>query len=187
MLQKKDNQLLFRQSSFYVAKAIFDHPNETFHLRELAAKTGFSTTAVRSAIDELSSFDIITIEDTKITKNVKANLDSESYRAYKTIFNLYQLRNSGFVDMLVEIFGNPQTIVVFGSFAKGEDIEESDIDILVLSHLCPNIKDNAFLQYEKKFNRKINIHNLASLGKSEDAFKNAVANGVVLHGYLKVV
>jgi hypothetical protein len=53
--------------------------------------------------------------------------------------------------------------------------------------VCPNITEKDLAVYEKYFNRKINIHNLPSLEKSEKVFKNAVANGIVLHGYLKVI
>ena len=69
---------------------------------------------------------------------------------------------------------------MFGSFAKGEDIEESDLDILILTSRKADISN--FLQAcEKEFNRKINLHILPSLEKSSYTFKNAVANGIVLH------
>ena len=154
----------------------------------LEKETGFSTTAVIDAIEELKKYNIITIEETPLTTNIKANLDSEAYRFYKLVFNLYRLKRYLFVDKLVEIFNNPEAIVLFGSFAKGEDIEESDIDILVISSQKnnENLEDFANL-FEKELNRKINIHILPSLAKSSNEFKNAVANGIVLHGYLKII
>ena len=190
MSQKKDKSriLFFRESVFKVAELIFNNPNKTFHIRMLEKETGFSTTAVIDAIEELKKYDIITIEETPLTTNIKANLDSEAYRFYKLVFNLYRLKRYLFVDRLVEIFNNPEAIVLFGSFAKGEDIEESDIDILVISSQKnnENLEDFANL-FKKELNRKINIHILPSLAKSSNEFKNAVANGIVLHGYLKIL
>ncbi len=190
MSQKKDKDkiLFFRESVFKVAELIFNYPNKTFHIRLLEKETGFSTTAVIAAVEELKKYDIITVEETPLTTNVKANLDSEAYRFYKLVFNLYRLKRYGFVDNLIEIFNNPETIVLFGSFSKGEDIEESDIDILIIS----NNKNKENLEhslntFEKELNRKINIHFLSSLDKSSKEFKNTVANGVILHGYLKIV
>ncbi len=91
------------------------------------------------------------------------------------------------LDLLIKMFHNPQAIVFFGSFARGEDIEKSDIDILIITPNKHLLNKEEIISYEKEFNRTINIHILPTLEKSERAFKNAVANGIVLHGYLKVV
>ena len=190
MSQKKDKEkiLFFRESVFKVTELIFNSPNKTFHIRMVEKETGFSTTAIIDCIKELKKYDIITVEETPLTTNVKANLESEAYRFYKLVFNIYRLKRYLFVDKLVEIFNNPESIVLFGSFAKGEDIEESDIDILIISlHKNHENLEDFITVFEKELNRKINIHILPSLNKSSNEFKNAVANGIVLHGYLKVV
>ena len=190
MSQKKDKNkiLFFRESVFKVTELIFNYPNKTFHIRMLEKETGFSTTAVIDAITELKEYNIIQVEETPLTTNIKANLESEAYRFYKIVFNLYRLKRYLFVDKLVEVFNNPEAIVLFGSFAKGEDIEESDIDILVISPSKNRESLGHFVNaFEKELNRKINIHILSSLDKSSNEFKNAAANGIVLHGYLKII
>ena len=187
MLQKKDKDkiLFFRESTFRVAEKIFNYPNRKFHVRMLAEETGFSTTAVTSSIEELQHFRIITIEETDLTKDIKADMSSDAYTFYKTIFNLYRLKRYGFVDDLKARYA-PEVIVLFGSFAKGEDIEESDIDICILSTKQNEFSQKDLEHYQKEFCRRINIHFLRSLKQSSAEFKNALANGVVLYGYLKV-
>ena len=189
MLQKKDKHkiIFFRESVFRVAEAIFNFPNKTFHIRMLEKETEFSTTAIIDAVNELKSFGIIEVFETPITKNIKAKLDSEAYGFYKIIFNLYRLKRYGFVDNLLEIFNNPEAIVLYGSFAKGEDIEESDVDFLVISSNASADLSTFKNTFEKEMHRKIDITVLPSLDKSSAEFKNAVANGIVLHGYLKVL
>ena len=190
MSQKKDKGkiLFFRESVFKVAELIFNNPNKTFHIRLLEKETGFSTTAIIDCIKELKDYEIIKIEETPLTTNIKANIDSEAYRFYKLVFNLCRLKKYGFVDELIGLFNNPEAIILFGSFAKGEDIEESDIDILIISsHKSHENLEDFKTIFEKELNRKINIHILLSLNKSSKEFKNAVANGIVLHGYLKVI
>lgn len=190
MSQKKDKDsiIFFTKSTFHIAKLIFDYPNKTFHIRMLEKETGISTTAIIDSINKLREFDIVQIEETPLTTDIKANLESEAYRFYKVVFNLYRLERYGFVDNLIEIFNNPEAIVLFGSFAKGEDVEESDIDILIVSSQKNQENLEDFLNtFEKELNRKINIHILASLDKSPNEFKNAVANGIVLYGYIKIV
>lgn len=190
MLQKKDKEKIwfFKESIFSVAELIFYYPNKTFHIRMLEKETGFSTSAVIDSVNKLKEYNIVTIDETPLTTNIKANIDSEAYRFYKLVFNIYRLKRYLFVDKLIEFFNNPEAIVLFGSFAKGEDIEESDIDILIISsHKNHGNLEDFIAIFEKELNRKINIHILPSLDKSSKEFKNAVANGIVLHGYLKVV
>ena len=190
MSQKKDKNkiLFFRESVFKVAELIFNSPNKNFHIRLLEKETGFSTTAVVDALNELNKFKIVRIEETSLTKNIKADVDSEAYRFYKLIFNLYRLKRYGLIDDLIEVFNNPEAIVLFGSFSRGEDIEESDVDVLVISqNKNPEDLNEVVNKLEKELHRKIDIHVLSSLNKSSPEFKNAVANGIVLHGYLKVV
>ena len=190
MLQKKDKEKIwfFKESIFSVAELIFNYPNRTFHIRMLEKETGFSTTAIIDAVNKLKEYGIVLIDETPLTTNVRANLESEAYRFYKLVFNIYRLKRYLFVDKLVEVFNNPEAIVLFGSFAKGEDVEQSDIDVLIISSRksYENLEDFITV-FEKKLNRNINIHILHSLNKSSKEFKNAVANGIVLHGYLKVI
>ena len=190
MSQKKDRNkiLFFRESTFKVVELIFNKPNTTFHIRMLEKETGFSTTAVTSSVHELEVFNIVTVEKGNLTTNIKADLSSEAYRFYKLIFNLYRLKHYNLVDTLVDLFHNPKAIVLFGSFARGEDIEESDIDLLITSsEKIPKGLEKIQNVVEKLLQRNLNLHVLPSLTKSSTEFKNAVANGTVLHGYLKVV
>jgi predicted nucleotidyltransferase/predicted transcriptional regulator len=197
MSQKKDsNQREFignipslNGPNYEIIGLIFDYPNKTFHIRQIAKETKLSTTTVTRTIKELSKFNIITIEETDLTTNIKANLESNNYTFYKRVINLYRIERYSILNALIEAY-NPEAIVLFGSFARGEDIEESDIDILVITNTEKNKDVGDFLgNYEQLglFNRKFNLQILPSLKNSSKEFKNAVANGIVLHGYLKVV
>ncbi len=187
MLFKKDSNkiLFFRESSFKVAELIFNYPSTTFHVRKIAKDTKLSTTAVVQAIEDFKKAGIILIEKTDLTKNIKANIESDNYKFYKRICNLYRLQQHHFIETVKNIF-QPKTIILFGSYARGEDMENSDIDLLIISNRKETILP-LLHQMEKELNRTINIHLLNSIDKSEPEFKNAIANGVVLHGYLKIV
>ncbi len=186
MSQKKDKGkiLFFRESIFKVAELLFNRPNTVFHMRGLAKETGLSTTAVIQAVEELSAF--LKIEKTAITTNIKANQESEAYRFYKKIFNLYRLERYNVIQTLKDEY-RAKAIALFGSFAKGEDVEESDVDILIITSRKETDIGDYIAKCEKLLNRSINLHVLDSLEKSSPEFKNAIANGIVLHGYVKVV
>ena len=94
MLQKKDKEKIwfFKESIFSVAELIFNYPNRTFHIRMLEKETGFSTTAIIDAVNKLKEYGIVLIDETPLTTNVRANLESEAYRFYKLVFNIYRLK-----------------------------------------------------------------------------------------------
>ena len=190
MLQKKykTGTPFFRSSTFEVAKLIFSNPNETHHIRGIEKEVKLSTTAILSAVEELAKYQIVIVEDTPLTKNVRANLNSESYRIYKMIFNLYLIKNHSFIDSLIKGYNSPEAIVIFGSYARGEDIKTSDVDILIITSNEPDERlQRTVASFEKEISRKVSIHTLPNLDKSSKEFKNNVANGITLYGYLKVI
>jgi len=113
-----------------------------------------------------------------------ANRASENFIIEKKLFNIYSLYNSGLVGFLRKELGNP-TIVVFGSYASGEDIEKSDVDIYIET---PSKKSINTEKYEKIIKRRIHIFvykHIHEIGNKELA--NNIVNGVVLNGFLEVL
>ena len=60
--------------------------------------------------------------------------------------NLEKIYGSGIVDFLSNKYNRPKSIILFGSFSKGEDIENSDIDIAVSTNKRLNLDIS---KYEK--------------------------------------
>ena len=75
----------------------------------------------------------------------------------------------------------PKCIVLFGSFQKGEDIEQSDIDLFIES---PKLKID-LKKFEKKMKRKIELHFKENFSKYPKELKNNIINGTVLFGFLE--
>lgn len=185
MLQKNNN-ILVNKASYEIAKLVFNYPHKKFYLRELAREIGCSTTAISDSLNDLKIKGIIKIEKNNLTKNIIANLDSEDYRYYKLAFNLYRLASLGITKELIKTFKNPECITIFGSFAKAEDIEESDIDLLIITDNKIIDTNQITKTIEKEFNRKLNLHIRKSYQKFGEEFINSVCNSMVLYGYLKV-
>lgn len=101
----------------------------------------------------------------------------------KKLFNLKQLYDTGLVDYLKEELHNP-AIIVFGSYSKGEDIENSDIDLFIET---TSNKDPKPGRFEKMFNRKIQIFTQKSIKEiSNHHLANNIINGVILNGFIEV-
>ena len=142
MSQKEDTKILFgTKGGFAIAKLIFNYPHKKYHIRELAKETGYSTTAIVGGIELLEKYKIIKTELGAVTKDIQADLESDAYKHYKLIFNLYRLTRHNIVDSLVNYFNNPGCIVLFGSFAKERQNGNSDIDLALVFGYVNDIID----------------------------------------------
>lgn len=169
-----------------VAEVFFKEPTQEHYLKEISRKAKVSHTVVKKHLDELTRESIIkkTVQK-RGSRNFPvyaANINGGAYRKEKRHYNLH---NIGFYG-LKEYLSNklmPKTIVLFGSYARGEDTEESDIDIFVE---CKK-QDIKLEQYEKYngLNRKIQLHFKKDFKKFPREMKNNIINGIVLRGYLE--
>ena len=108
---------------------------------------------------------------------------NENFILEKKLYNIKQLFLSGLVKYLKEEFHNP-VIIVFGSYARGEDIEESDIDLYVETK---SKKDINLEEFEGKLKRKIQVFKFASLKEVKNPhLANNIINGIVLNGFVEV-
>ena len=124
----------------------------------------------------------------KKTEIAKINLysadrTSRIFLFEKKLFNLKQISNTGLIEHLFQKYSNP-TVIVFGSYSKGEDIESSDIDLYVET---PVKKKPDLTKFERKLNRKIQlfVHKDIKDIKNNELMNN-ILNGIVLNGFIEV-
>ena len=92
--------------------------------------------------------------------------------------NLKMIYESGLADFLEkELPGS--TIILFGSYSRGEDTIRSDIDIAVIGRKEKHINLDDF---EKKLERNISINFYASFKEIHKNLKENLFNGIVLFG-----
>ena len=158
----------------------FNYPNDVINTRELANKIGFSHTAIAKTLDKLSNMKLVLINKTKLQTEISLNQNNKIVFIEKRLYNIKSIYYSGIVDYLEDIYEIPKSIVLFGSYALGEDNENSDIDIAVETSM-KNKKTN-FKEYEKKLNRKIELFFIDQNTPNE--LLKSIYNGIVLRGSL---
>ena len=77
----------------------------------------------------------------------------------------------------------PNCIILFGSGAKGEDTEKSDIDLFVQAKRQKIKTDKA----KNNLNRKINLLFEPKIKNLNKEFINNLSNGIVVYGFLEVI
>ncbi len=178
--------MLQESTIWNVAGVFFKEPVQEHYLKEISRKAGVAHTVVKKHLSELAKEGIIkeTVHKRGSRKfpTYFANINGGAYRRAKGHYNLH---NTSFYGLFNYLSTNlmPKTIVLFGSYARGEDIEESDIDIFVE---CKK-QDIDLKKYEhyRELNRKIQLHFKKDFKQFPKEMKNNIINGIVLHGYLE--
>lgn len=167
-----------------VANVFFSEPTKQHYLIEISRKAGIAHTSVKKYLNQLQKSSIIIKKIEKRNSRefplYKANINEKTYRQYKSMANLYSIKESGLIQHLADKL-MPKCIILFGSYNNGEDIEDSDIDLFVES---PGYSLN-LSKYEKILNRKIQLHFRKHFRELPEELKNNIVNGTVLYGYLE--
>jgi predicted nucleotidyltransferase len=139
-----------------------------------------SAPAVKKALPYLEDNDLILVKKDKETKrlSIQLNLDNHFVLGLKRADNLKQFYESGLADYL-EVALAGSTIILFGSYSRGEDIFNSDIDIAVIERKEKKIELD---KYEKYLERKIHILFFDSFRKINEHLRNNIMNGYTITG-----
>lgn len=176
--------MLQKCSIFKVAGVFFKEPTKDHYLIEVSKKIQMAHTSVKNHLKDLQKAGIIKerIEEKGKRKFpiYRANIGNEDYKEHKKIYNLLILNESKLIEYLNDNL-MPNSIVLFGSYQRGEDIENSDIDIFLE---CKEGKID-ISKFEKMLNRKIQLHFKERFKKYPPELKNNIINGIILKGYLE--
>lgn len=159
----------------------YKNPTSEVHLRELAEAIDVSPGFVSKHIPSLLEEEMVVEKREGNMRMFSADTSSSRYRRGKRAFNIREILVSDLVPDL-ENGLYPDALVLFGSYLRGTDKEDSDIDIAVVNgrEEPPDLS-----VYEKKFERRIKLTR-TSPNKAEPEFIETLANGLVLSGYLEV-
>jgi len=163
-------------SYLQVLEVFFREPTMIHFIREIGKKINLAPTSVKNNINELLKAKLITEKKSKPFDGFMANRENDQFIFYKRLYNFYTL--DSLKKEIVEIL-YPKAVVVFGSYCLGEDIETSDIDILILSKVNEDLTLNKF---EKSLGRKINVIVVDNSNKLDKNIQRKVRNGFILYG-----
>ena len=170
---------MFKKNNRYLLLKVFlDSPLDSFRLRELSRISGISPASVMNYLKEFISDGLIKKYEKREIPFYQADRDSENFIFYKKISILYELKSSGLTDFLWENL-HPDAIILYGSYAKGESIEGSDIDIFIVG----KEKNINLDKFEKILGKEIHLIFKENPEKIPNELKNNLINGIVLKGY----
>jgi predicted nucleotidyltransferase len=172
-----------------VCAKVFETPGKEFHIRSLARQTGLNPNTIINITNKLEKEGMLKETKDKETNRVliKADTENKLYRLKKREYNIQKIAKSGLVEFLEEKLAYP-TIILFGSYAKAESHEHSDIDLFIITK---EKKEPDTTKYARALGANIQlfVHTKSEfdrMKKTSPELINNVLNGVILSGFLEV-
>ena len=181
-------KLLVQTGIQKVTELLFKFPEKEFSLSDIAREAGVAKANLGEMISNLEQAGFLKIEKLSKIWRIRANRANWYFLRNKIVYNLNFVYQSGLIEFLYEHYNHPKSIVLFGSFRKGEDVSDSDIDISIeqdefKEYRIVSLRELA--EFEKQIRRKIQIHEFNRSLIDVNLFNN-IANGIVLIGFLEV-
>lgn len=165
-----------------IKEFFFLNPTIKIRVRQLEKKLNLPLPSVIRYCRELANEGLLDIRKIGNVSFYTASRN-ERYLLEKKLYNLKIVFQSGLVDYLKAELSNP-AIIVFGSYSKGEDIENSDIDLYIET---PSAKEVNLKKFEEKLGRKIQVFRYKKIKDLKKVhLANNIINGILLNGFIEV-
>ena len=167
---------------------------QSLNLRGIARPLKMSPTAVSHALNDLEKEGFVKIKKAEKMNllSIEFNRDNQKAIELKRVENLKLIYESGLAKFLEEIFPGC-TVILFGSYSRGEDYfgsdgdiwvdkgegYRSDIDIAIIGSKEKHVK---LTEFDKKLERTININFYPSFKDIHKHLRDNILNGIVLSG-----
>ena len=171
---------MFNTSIERVVEVFMKKPTKGLQIREVIRETKLGNPTVMRVLDKLTKKNMIKKIPGRIYPYYEGNMENFAFKKLK-IMNI-TIALEPLITEINEIL-HPNCIVLFGSAAKGEDTEQSDVDLFVQAKR----KDVDTIKIEKHLERKISLIFESDIKKVNKELRNNLANGIVLSGYLEVL
>lgn len=167
-----------------ILRLLFIKFGSSLNQRAIARLLNVSQPAIMKALPKMKELEFIKVEQDKDSKrwSIELNSDNSKVMQLKRIDNLKQIYEYGLVDFLEKEFAGG-TIILFGSYSRGEDTINSDIDFAIVGRKDKKIDLSRF---EKIFERNIFINFYSSFKAVHKNLRENIFNGIVLIGGIEL-
>ncbi len=193
MLYKYYNkQTIINQTSTKILALFTTNYKTSRYLREIARETHVDVKAISIQLNRLEKTNILTSIQKGKNKEYRLNLNNYLTQYYLVLAECFltieYLDNNFEVKKLVSETADNlgKTALLFGSFAKGNMTQESDMDILIIGDSKPDL--SVFKEIGNLLSREINIKYVSEkqfsngLENNDPLIMEAVANHIILKG-----
>jgi len=165
-----------------IKEYFFLYPSSKLRVRQIERTLNLSLPSVIRYCKELEREGILRSVNVGGVRFYTASRN-EKFFIEKRIFNIKKVFESGLINYLKINLHNPN-IILFGSYSRGEDLEDGDIDLYIETRSTKKINLKV---YEKKLRRKIHVFIYKNIEEVKNKnLANNIINGIVLNGFVEV-
>ena len=153
------------------------NPYQSFYAAEIAGRTLLSKGGTNQTLRKMAKEGLLKVEKKGRMTFYQVDSKSAVVRQFKVLKNVARLE-----DIVKKIKPLTERIVLFGSCAAGEDTQESDVDIFVVSQ-----SKNKVVEFVPEFieKRKVQLvvktpQEFIDLDKKEPVFSQELKKGILL-------
>ena len=147
---------LFGKTRLGVLALLFTHPDETFHMRQIARETGAGQGAVQRELQRLSGAGILLRSSEGHRTYYQANTECPIYPELRDLV----IKTAGVADVLRNalkpLAERIEVAFVYGSVAKGAFTSGSDVDVLVVGSITFGEVASALAPTQATLRREVN-------------------------------
>lgn len=165
-----------------IREYFFMNPTAKLRVRQMERELKAPLPSVIRYCRELEKEGMLKKESVSGISTYSADRASKRFLTAKMLFNIKMAFESGLVEYLVKEHFNP-VIVLFGSYSKGEDTEDSDIDLYIET---PKKREFTLQKFEKQLKHKIQVFNYRSIKEVPNHhLSNNIVNGITLNSFVE--
>ena len=163
-----------------ILRLLFVKAGKSLNQRQIARYLEVTPPAVIKALPVLEEEELVKIQQDKETKrwSIELNRQNHNVMHLKRADNLKLIYESGLADYLEKEHAGG-TIILFGSYSRGDDIINSDIDLAVVGRKEKSVD---LTKYEKVLERKINTNFYDTFKNIHKHLRENLFNGILLVG-----
>jgi len=167
-----------------ILRFLFVNAGTVFNARALAKGLEVSQPAISKALPALEQNSYIRVKKDKESKrlSIGLNRDNPLITGLKRSENLKMLYESGLPEYLSDDFPGC-TIILFGSYSRGEDTMESDIDMAVIG---TKEKSMDLEKFEKMLNKKVIVQFYPDFREINKHLRENLFNGILIKGGIEL-
>jgi len=192
-LHKYLEQALGNKISISVLRVLVNHKGKIFTIRRLAEDADASHPEVSATVEELEKFGIVQIQP--VGRAHQVSLNEKSYVLQEIVKPILKAEEKT-LDKVILILKNHlgtkkiTSAAIFGSVSRGEEKEDSDIDVLIISDdfeyasmLISNAGQEIFLKLHNKVAPIIfSESEFKSKKKKNDFIRSILDNHIMIYG-----
>jgi predicted nucleotidyltransferase len=172
---------LFSRTRQNVLGLLYAHPDSSFYTNEILRRTGMGVATIKRELDRMVEAGILTLTKVGNQHHYQANLKCPVYEELSSIVR----KTFGVADViraaLVPIQKQIDFAFIYGSLAKGTEISQSDIDVMIVTDTLAYVDVMSLLgEAEESLGRVVNpsIYNLEQI-RNRLITKNAFISRVM--------